>query len=131
MANIATIGVTDGASVARDFTALSGSNGDGSPAVWRLESAKPIFARPVATLLARNNKAKTARHLDMKIIVPYTVLNASTSQEEAVARAMFMGTWILPSNAPQTTSDDLVSFVYGMVANGTMFAQLKTGYSFT
>lgn len=115
-----------GSAVGITYTGLNGAGGDGGLALWRVESAVPVFARPACTLLARPNKARNARHFDMRLTIPYTVLNSVTNQVEPVSRALFAGSWILPSDCPSWVHEDLLTAVVS-AANANV-AQMKTGF---
>lgn len=109
--------------------ALVPSAGDQSPARWRVESAKPPFARATVEMQSRFNQKRTARYVDVKITFPYTVTDSATSQEVPVATGLFTGQLILPMTMASASSDDLVAYVSSFFADAGVISSLKAGYA--
>lgn len=127
IANFASETKESGSAVANLFTGLNGAGGDGGLALWRVEDARPVFARPMATLLARGNKARTARHFDGRLVIPYSVLDSTTGRYNPVSKAMFAGTWILPDDAPLWVHTDMLGSVADFV--GALRTQMASGFA--
>lgn len=129
MPSIANLSLQNNAAVAVVGTALVPSAGDTVAAQWRVETTKPPFARTGISMMSRFNTKRTARHIDVKISMPITTTNTTTSLEELVATALFSGTLILPTNAPSTATDDLVAYVKTFFADAGVVLALKAGYA--
>lgn len=129
MPSIANLSLLNNAAVAVVGTALVPSAGDSVAAQWRVETVKPPFARTAISMMSRFNTKRTARHLDVKISMPITATDTTTSQEVLIATALFSGTLILPTNAPSTATDDLVAYVKSFFADAGVIQALKAGYA--
>lgn len=86
------------------YDALSGSGGDGSPAVWRQDtgvaSAIPNGLRKFFKLLTKWNGPKTARQMTFEYVAPYTVQDSTTTLYSAKDRVVITGIVTLPQACP-------------------------------
>jgi hypothetical protein len=126
MPAIANLSLTNNAAVATTGVALQPSAGEGVPAIWRIETTKPPFARPTITMSARANKVKTVRRVDVKLTVPYTVSNSTTTLEEKVAEVTYIISQIVPQNVPTSLVDDSVAYCRTLLADAGVIAALKS-----
>lgn len=129
MPSIANLALQNNAAVAVVGTALVPSAGDSVAAQWRVETSKPPFARTHISMMSRFNTKRTARHIDVKISMPVTATDTTTSQEVLIATPLFTGTLILPTNAPSSATDDLVAFTKTFFADPGVILALKAGYA--
>lgn len=129
MPAIANLSLQNNAAAAVTGTALVPSSGDTSPARWRIESADPPFARTELQMVSRFNQKRTARHLDVKITMPYTATDSTTAQKVLIATVLFSGTVVLPTNVPSSAVDDFVAYVKTFFADAGVVACLKAGYA--
>lgn len=129
MPAIANLALQNNAAAAVVGTALVPSSGDTSPAVWRVETAKPPFARPILQMSSKWNTKRTARHVDVKISVPYTVNNTATLQEEPVANLLYVASYTFPSNVPTSVSDDFIAYCKTFGTDAGVNACLKAAYA--
>lgn len=141
MATIAPFsGVTfeSGSAVSNTYNAINGAGGDGSVALWRLAGTTPVFTLPSVTMMARANKARNARHLEIRGIVPWARQSIDTGIHTLVSRATFFTTIVLPDNAPNWVHKDIVHLAASSIAagngtglstTGTQLVQIQSGYA--
>ena len=125
MPTMANLALKNNAAAAVVGTALSPSAGDNVAAQWRIETAKPPFARAKLWLSARFNQKQDARRVSLKVEVPYTVTNSTTSLEEAVSKILFTGELVVGTNVPTSVSDDAVAYISSFIADPGVIAALK------
>lgn len=113
------------------FTALMPSAGDNTPAIWRYDGSEnyPPFARPTARVTARDNVKRTARHVDLKVEWPWAVTDTTTGQTSVVAKSLFTGAFVLPTNIPVDIVGNLVEFAMQFAASELIKSSLKSGYA--
>lgn len=129
MPSIANLALQNNLGGAVTGTVLVPSAGDTVPAQWRVESAKPPFARTLISMMTRYNTKRTARHVDVKITFPHTATDTTTSQDVLVASMLFTGTLVVPTNVPSNASDDLVAYIKTFFADATVIASLKSQFA--
>ena len=125
MPAIANLSLQNNAATAVTGTALSPSAGEGVPAIWRVETTKPPFARPLIQLSARKNQKGDVRVVDVKVTVPYSVNNTSTGLEQLVSKITFAGSFIVPQDIPTSVSDDAVAYIKTFFADTGVISALK------
>lgn len=96
-------------------TYQGGSGVPQAPYEWRLLSGLPFFAQPMVMSFKR--VVKNIDQMVVKLNVPYTVTNSTTSQEEAVAYAETTLTVNLPRNVPDATSEKIVAMAATILGN--------------
>jgi hypothetical protein len=94
------------------YDALSGSGGDGSPAVWRQDtgavSGLPVGLRKLFKLWTLWNGPKTARQMKFNIIMPYAVQDSTTTLYSAKDRVVFDGIVTIPQGMPASEINEAV-----------------------
>jgi hypothetical protein len=128
MPQMADLSLSDG-TTARIFAALNPAGGDRSPAFWRWEdTAKVPAVRPWAQAQSRFNSDRTARHLDLKLAVPYFVTDGNGVQ---VLRNTLLHTssTIVPLAVPDASLTPFVNFVANLYAAALTKSMLSSGYA--
>lgn len=105
---------------------MTPSAGDGSSAQWRIETSKPPFARPLFWLTTRPNVKKDARRASIKIEVPYTVQNTTTTLEEPVAKILATVELVVSGEIPTPIVNDAVAYISSMLADANVILALKS-----
>jgi hypothetical protein len=132
MSNIADLILKDSANVDTTFTAAAGSAGDNSPALWRnLLTNVPVAFDPSFTMSGRWNKAKDARHVEVKCVLPYYALSTDSGLYQPVSKALFSGSFVLPQNQPAYSPANIAWFVGSFLNNSTVKSQIASGFAFT
>lgn len=94
------------------YDALSGSGGDGSPAVWRQDtgaaSGLPVGLRKLFKLWTLWNSPKTARQMKFNIIMPYAVQDSTTTLYSAKDRVVFDGIVTIPQGIPASEINEAI-----------------------
>lgn len=127
MTTIANLALKDRTNTDVTAIALTGSPGDGLPAKWRIESAKPVNCRPVFTMSTRDNAAKNARIAKLTFVHPYTV--QVNGVEQVIAAAPKSIDLVLPTNVPQDHIDDEVALLVSFISHPDVVASLKSLYA--
>lgn len=120
-------------STTTQLTALMPSAGDNTPAIWRYDGSGeyPPFARPTMRVTARDNVKRTARHMDVKFEWPYAIVDSTTGQTSVVAKTLFTGAFILPTNIPTDVINTFTEFVAQSLSSELLKGVIKSGYSAT
>jgi hypothetical protein len=94
------------------FDALTGSGGEGSPAMWRQDTgavaALPTGLRSRFALASASNGPKTARVLRGKGVFPYATQNTSTSIYSAQHQMIGEINLTIPDAIPSTERAEFV-----------------------
>lgn len=95
------------------YSALSGSGGDTSPAVWRQDigNGNPMGMRPMLRVWTKFNGPRTARVLDAEFVLPVTYVETDTGLTKELARIPFKLNAVLPLNI---TNSALAEAVQGV-----------------
>lgn len=128
MPSMADLSLSDG-TTARTFAVLTPSSGDKTVAQWRWEDTTKIpLVRPGAQVLSRWNPDKTARHVDLKVTVPYYITDANTQQIYRGAY-LFAGTAVVPMLMPEAFVTQGVNFSANFVNAALIKSVLASGYA--
>lgn len=129
MASMANLALKNAAGGAVVGTVLTPSAGDTVPAQWRVETVAPPFARPTLNMVSRSNAKRDVRRVSGKIMMPYAVLNSTTTLYEGVSQPAFSFEMVVGTNVPSTLSDELVAFITSYFADPLIVASLKSQIS--
>lgn len=108
------------------YDALSGSGGDGSPAVWRQDtgaaSGLPVGLRKLLKLWTVWNGPKTARQVKYNFVMPYAVQDSTTTLYSAKDKVVFDGIITIPQSIPAAEINEAVHQGLNVLAS-TLFKQ--------
>jgi hypothetical protein len=94
------------------YDALSGSGGDGSPAVWRQDTGAaaglPVGLRSLFKLWTNWNGPKTARQMKFNFVSPYAVQDSTTTLYGAKDRVVFDGMITIPQGIPSSQINEAI-----------------------
>jgi len=112
------------------FVALAPASGDRGPARWRFEDTTvPPNCRPTMECSSRWNGKRDARHVDVKLVVPYVITNTS-GLKEVIANILFTGTFVIPTSIPDTNVDKARQWISSALATGSLVSlSAKAGYA--
>lgn len=129
MPNMAAIAVTNAAAVAKSFDVLTPSAGTNA-AKWQMTSESTLaFARPVLEMSTRPNAAKNAIKAFIVLQVPYVIVDPTSGLNKVVAVVPIRVEATLPSNVPDVTKNDTISFFQGVVASALIRDSLRAAYA--
>lgn len=117
------------------YDALSGSGGDGSPAVWRQDTgapaAMPVGMRKVFKLWTLWNGPKTARQGKFNFVAPYVLLDSTTSSYSSKDRIVIDGIVTVPQAIPPSEINEAIHQACNMLAADLIKQSLAAGYAAT
>lgn len=117
------------------YDALSGSGGDGSPAVWRQDTgapaAKPVGLRSLFKLWSQWNGPKTARQSKFNFVSPYALLDTTTSAYSAKDRVVIDGIVTVPQNIPASEINEAIYQACNILAANLIKQSFASGYAAT
>lgn len=117
------------------YNALSGSGGDGSPAVWRQDTgapaAQPVGLRKVFKLWSQWNGPKTARQSKFNYVAPYVLLDTTTSAYSSKDRVVIDGIATIPQGIPPSEINEAVSQAFNLLAAQLIKESVAAGYAAT
>lgn len=94
------------------YDALSGSGGDGSPAVFRQDTGAsaglPVGLRNLLRMWGMWNGPKTARVMKLHFVAPYAVQDSTTTLYSAKDRVVLEVTATVPQAIPSTAIGEAV-----------------------
>lgn len=117
------------------YDALSGSGGDGSPAVWRQDTgaaaALPVGLRKIFKLWTLWNGPKTARQAKFNFVSPYALLDTTTSAYSSKDRVVIDGICTVPQNIPATEINEAIYQATNLLAAQLIKQSIAGGYAAT
>lgn len=110
------------------YTALGGSSGDNTPAIWEVTASSTYAAfRNRLRATSRDNAGKTARNVEIFLEVPETIL--VNGETKLVGKVPVKITVVKPLNVSDATIKEAV-YQAGNLAVATLIrSQLTSGYS--
>lgn len=115
------------------YDALSGSGGDGSPAVWRqdtgMSTSVPFGLRSIFKLWTMWNGPKTARQTKINFVSPYAVQDTTTSLYSAKDRVVVDIIVTAPQAIPPAFINEAVYQACNLVAHSSTKASAANGYA--
>jgi len=115
------------------YDALSGSGGDGSPAVWRQDTGAagglPVGLRKLFKLWTNWNGPKTARQMKFNFVAPYAVQDTTTTLYSAKDRVVFDGVVTIPQGLPSTEINEAIYQGLNLLASTLVKQSGASGYS--
>jgi len=112
------------------WSAVAGSGGDKSPAIWRSNSAVGTTGQnPVMNCTARWNTAGDVRRVDFSATFPSVYTNASTGQVETRAKMNFTGSFAVPQNISATDINEFAAQIPNLVASALLKGSIATGFA--
>lgn len=117
------------------YDALSGSGGDGSPAVWRQDTGAvaglPVGLRKILKLLTGWNGPKTARQSKFNFVAPYAVQDTTTTLWSAKDRVVIEGIASVPQGIPASEINEAVYQFCNLMAANLIKQSVSAGYAAT
>lgn len=117
------------------YDALSGSGGDGSPAVWRQDTGAvaglPVGLRKILKLLTGWNGPKTARQAKFNFVAPYAVQDTTTTLWSAKDRVVIEGIASVPQGIPASEINEAVYQFCNLMAANLVKQSVSAGYAAT
>lgn len=117
------------------YDALSGSGGDGSPAVWRQDTgapaALPVGLRKIFKLWTLWNGPKTARQAKFNYVAPFALLDTTTSAYAAKDRVVIDGIVTVPQNISAAEINEAVYQAFNVLAATLIKQSVAGGYAAT
>lgn len=117
------------------YDALSGSGGDGSPAVWRQDTgapaAKPVGLRNIFKLWTQWNGPKTARQAKFNFVAPYATQDSTTTVYSAKDRVVLDGIATIPQSIPAADINEAIYQACNMLAAALIKQSISAGYAAT
>lgn len=106
------------------FTLLSPSAGDNAWANWRYKTGDFMSMFPAIASRTYVNAARTARKVQIKLQVPYTVVLPAQTLPEKVATWDFDLTVTVPNSFSETLKPDCVAYAKNLLANALIQSML-------
>lgn len=117
------------------YDALSGSGGDGSPAVWRQDTgapaALPVGLRKIFKLWSQWNGPKSARQSKFNFVAPYALQDSTTTAYSAKDRIVFDGIVTVPQNIPASEINEAIHQGCNILAAALIKQSIAGGYAAT
>lgn len=126
MAQIADFIVKNRNAVDVTFTALQGASGD-SPAIWRVNTpGVPPVLCPTFHAWQKQNKDGTIKRIEWKIVLPVGDFAAGVVTQPF--KLLSSGVHYVPQGVLSDLTDDLATYVGGILSRGPIVAALKSGF---
>lgn len=113
------------------FLAVTGSGGEGKPAVWRLPAAAgaPIAAAELLEVSARFNGTKTVRRVTVSLLIPLTETNSATGKTTVTDRIPVELTLPVLQGANPAVAEMVANRISKIASNAVIVSQLASGYA--
>lgn len=131
MPTMAAITAKDAANVDVIFNVVTAAQGDGTPAIWSATAISgTAIGRPVFSIISRWNANKTARKVEPKLVVPYTVTDPASSLLKVVANVEFSrGGMTAPITVPDTFKADATAMWTSLNSSALVKECFNSGYA--
>lgn len=111
------------------YTAVAGSSGDKTPAIWRNQTVGTTPAEyPMLTLTSRANGAGTARRVDFSYTWPVTSQDAG-GNKVVDGRANFTGSFLVPQNQANSVIQEQVYQGCNLIASALVKSSVADGFA--
>lgn len=111
------------------YTAVAGSSGDKTPAIWQNQAVGTTPAeRPTLTLTSRSNGTGTARRIDFSYAWPTTSQDAG-GNKVVDGRANLTGSYLVPQNQPVAQIQEQVYQGLNLLASALVKSAVAEGYA--
>lgn len=130
MPSMANIAAKNAAAATVTFTALVPASGDKASALWRPESlgASPSL-RPKLEARAQSNGPKTARRVEIVLVVPYVQTDVASGLASVAASIPFRVEATVPSVVPDSVVADAVAYFQSIIGSALMGDTFKSGFA--
>lgn len=111
------------------YTAVAGSSGDKTPAIWRCQTVGQSPAEyPTLTLASRSNGANTARRVDFAYTWPTTSQDAG-GNKVVNGRANLVGSFLVPQNQTTSVIQEQVYQALNLLASSLVKQAVAEGFA--
>lgn len=111
------------------YTAVAGSSGDKTPAVWKNQTVGTTPAeQPTLTLTSRQNGSGTSRRIDHVYLWPTTSQDAG-GNKRVDGRANASGSFLVPQNQEAAVIKEQVYQYCNLLASALIKQSLNDGYA--
>lgn len=111
------------------YTAVAGSSGDKTPAIWRNQTVGTTPSEyPTLTLTSRSNGPGTARRVDFSYTWPTTSQDAG-GNKVVDGRANFSGSYLVPQNQTQGVIQEQVYQACNLIASALVKSCIAEGFA--
>jgi len=126
MAQIADFTVKDRTAADVTFTALQGASGD-SPALWRVNiPGMPPVLCPTFHAWQKQNKDGSVKRIEWKIMLP--VGDYTTGIVTHSFKLLSSGVHYIPQGVKTESTDDLATYLGGVLSTSQIVAAFKSGF---
>lgn len=115
------------------YDVVSGSGGDGSPAVWRQDTGAnallPIGLRNLFKLWTVWNGPKTARQMKYNFVAPYALQDSTTTKFSASDRIVAEGIITVPQSIPAADINEATYQFLNLMTQSLVKQTAASGYA--
>lgn len=112
------------------WTAAAPSAGDSVPAVWRSNTVSNVMGhRPKASLLVRDNAAKTGRVFQGAVMYPHTFTDSGSGKITLLATTPIRFEGTLPAGVPLAELKEAIYQAGNLFVSALMRAALEEQYA--
>lgn len=112
------------------YTALTPSSGDGTPAVWRSESAgTQANLKPALSLSSRWNGPRTARRVDASFMYPQQYTDTTTGLVLVKNKVIMNLSAVVPAEVPDTVLQEAVAQATNLFASTLFRSSVQAGFA--
>lgn len=115
------------------YDALSGSGGEGSPAMWRQDTgaaaALPVGLRRFFRMWSVWNGPKTARVVKANAVHPYSVQDSTTTLYSAKDRVVVDVTVTIPQAVPASEINEAIAQTFNLLDHSLSVSSMQAGYA--
>jgi len=113
------------------WTAITGSGGDKTPAIWRSSSANTgtTGQKPVISMTGRSNADGTVRRIDISASYPSVYTNTSTGLTEVRSKMTFSGSFAVPQNIVLADTQEFAAQISNLIASSLFTTSVIAGFA--
>jgi hypothetical protein len=112
------------------WSAVAGSGGDKSPAVWRSNTATGTLGqKPTINMSSKWNSSADVRRVDVSGVYPSTYTNSATGLTEIRSKMTFQGSFAVPQNINTADINEFVAQITNLLVSSLMRGSIISGYA--
>lgn len=112
------------------WSAITGSGGDKSPALWRSNSTVgTVGQKPWFQVVTNSNQGKTGRRVSISAQYPMVYTDTTTTLTQIRDKGTFSGDFFVPGNLDAVNAGEFAAQIANLIASAMVVGSITSGYA--
>lgn len=112
------------------YSAVAGSGGDASPAVFRSNTASgTVGQKPTIKVTSRDSGDKATRRVDISAVFPEVYTDTTTGLSQVSSKVTMNASFAVPQNLSSTTMGEAAAQLTNVLASALIQSSISSGYA--